>query len=313
MNSRQVTYFLAVVDAESFSRAADALHISQSALSTRIAELERSSNVRLFERRPHGVVLTPAGRSLLPHARAIVEAFSNARRSLEAVEPGQAASVLIGVTPTIGASLLPTLLNVTRSMQLGLDWHAQQASTPRLLDLLAAGEIEAALCYGTLPLAQARSYPLHTQPMALIGTRATMGAGSGDVALPRLAEYGLVLDPPSHPGRKVIDTAALRHRVRLRVEAEIEPLNAKKMLVLEGGLCTVAPLHVFGTEIDGNLCVARRIVSPQLPLMLRLLVHHGVDARRAGTVRAAVQAAVAEAKSRGKFDYPEPASPDLKS
>ncbi len=297
MNSRQITYFLAVADAESFSRAAEFLHISQSALSTRIGELERLVNVRLFERRPHGVILTPAGRRLLPYARSVVEAFDGARRSLEAEETGRDATVLVGVTPTIGASLLPTLLKVTRTMHLNLDWHAQQASTPRLLEMLAAGEIEAALCYGTMPPAQARTYPLHTQDMALIGARATISGETGDVAFARLAAYHLVLDPVSHPSRQVVDAAVSRHGVHLSVHAEIEPLTAKKMLVLERGLCTIAPRHVFSSELGAGLCIARRIVSPRLPLRLRLLVHHGIDAGRVDMVRVAVQAAVSEVKS----------------
>lgn len=301
MNSRQITYFLAVADAESFSRAAEFLHISQSALSTRIGELERLANVRLFERRPHGVSLTPAGCRLLPHARRIVEAIDGARRSFETGEKSGGATVLIGVTPTIGASLLPTLLKVTRAMCLNLDWRAQQASTPRLLEMLAAGEIEAALCYGALPPAQARTYPLHTQDMALIGAAGTLAGETGDVALARLAACPLVLDPASHPSRKVIDAAASRHGVHLNVHAEIEPLTAKKMLVLESGLCTITPRHVFSFELGAGLCIARSIVSPRLPLRLRLLVHHAMDAGRVTMVRVAVRAAVSEAKSNASL------------
>jgi DNA-binding transcriptional LysR family regulator len=65
LDLRRLRYFMAVATAESFSRAADELHVAQSAVSRQVGLLERELGVRLLERTTHDVELTEAGRHLL--------------------------------------------------------------------------------------------------------------------------------------------------------------------------------------------------------------------------------------------------------
>src|SRR5258705_787510 len=67
---RQLESFLTVVDEGSFTRAAELLHVSQPGLSHQIQAMERELGGPLLERLPRKVRLTPAGRTVLPHARA---------------------------------------------------------------------------------------------------------------------------------------------------------------------------------------------------------------------------------------------------
>src|SRR3954454_24005160 len=76
---RDVRTFVAVAEHLHFSRAADALFISQPALSKRIQELERLMRVELFDRDRRTVRLTAAGEALLPGARAVLAAWAAAR------------------------------------------------------------------------------------------------------------------------------------------------------------------------------------------------------------------------------------------
>lgn len=294
MNRRQITYFVAVADAASFSRAAESLHISQSALSARIAELEVLLQAGLFHRGPRGVTLTQAGCRLLPHARAILHTFEQARRAMADAEPAAQESVLIGVTPTLGASLLPAILRVTQDMGSGLVWRAQQAASPRLVAMLDAGALDAALCYTAVAPGRARTYPVQTEDMVLIGARSTLRPG-GDIAFAELAAFALVLDPLPHPSRDAVAKAAHRTGTTLQVRAEIEPLSVKKLLVLDQGLCTIAPSRVFQEELASGACHARRIVSPRLPLKLWLLLARSLGEGCADLVRAVVREAVKRA------------------
>lgn len=72
----QLTAFAAVADFGGFSHAADELRMSQPAVSQQVRLLEQQVGVRLFERRPRGTVLTPAGEALLPHARSALRAVN---------------------------------------------------------------------------------------------------------------------------------------------------------------------------------------------------------------------------------------------
>lgn len=78
MDFRQVRYFLAVAEHESFRRAAETVHVAQSALSKHIAELEARLEVRLFDRLPTGVRLTQAGHAYAGEARRAVELMDRA-------------------------------------------------------------------------------------------------------------------------------------------------------------------------------------------------------------------------------------------
>ncbi len=288
-----MAYFVAVLDAGSFSRAADLLHVSQSALSARVAELEAQIEARLLDRGPHGVRATAAGKRLLPHARAILAAFDQAQRAMAAEEPLEAGFVVLGVTPTVGAAVLPFVLRSGLAVCPGIVWRTSQAPSRQLVKLLEAGEIDAALCYFKPPAGSVRIVPLYNVDMALIGAQGTLG-GDSDIALAALTAFELVLDPMPHPGRQVIASAAARIGLALRIRAEIEPLPVKTALVLQQGLCTIAPPHVFAPELAANRCSARRIVAPRLRLQLHLLLRNELDRERARLVENTVRAAIAD-------------------
>ncbi|MCL2734161.1 MAG: LysR family transcriptional regulator, partial [Actinomycetia bacterium] len=72
MSLRQMEYFLTVAESGSFTRAADTLHVTQSALSHQLKALERHVGGDLLERMPRGVRLTAMGRAFLPHAERAV-------------------------------------------------------------------------------------------------------------------------------------------------------------------------------------------------------------------------------------------------
>jgi DNA-binding transcriptional LysR family regulator len=77
METRQVQYFISIVEAGSFSAAADELYISQSLLSKQIMALEKELGVTLFDRSKRKISLTDAGEAFLKHARKLNSAYKN--------------------------------------------------------------------------------------------------------------------------------------------------------------------------------------------------------------------------------------------
>src|SRR5260370_22406067 len=110
MELHQLRYFVAVAEAQSFSRAAERCFVSQPSLSQQVSKLERSLGQRLFDRLGRRVVLTDAGRLLLDRASSILAAVHDARRRL--LHPGaiEGGRVTVGVLPAIAPFLVPLAL-----------------------------------------------------------------------------------------------------------------------------------------------------------------------------------------------------------
>lgn len=95
MELREIETFLAIVEYGTFSRAAERLGYSQSAVTVQMRQLEQELGVRLFDRVPRGAVLTEQGRAFAFHANEIAGAVHSARRAVAA--PTEGAHELTGV------------------------------------------------------------------------------------------------------------------------------------------------------------------------------------------------------------------------
>src|ERR1700759_5289904 len=106
MELRQLAVFVAVADEGSFTRAADRLHVVQSAVSAGVRNLEKELGARLFDRSTHRVELTDAGRVLLPEARATLAAAQAARDAVDEARGGLRGTVVLGTMQAQGSRAL---------------------------------------------------------------------------------------------------------------------------------------------------------------------------------------------------------------
>jgi len=142
---RQLQYIIAVADFLSFNRAADECHVSQPSLSLQISEVERVLGITIFERNPHRVALTAAGRDFVESARAVLHAadtlVETARRCIDPF----AGTLRIGVIPTISPYWLPELAPALRKAYPHLTLIWVEDKTHMLMHALQSGAIDAAL------------------------------------------------------------------------------------------------------------------------------------------------------------------------
>src|SRR5580765_140092 len=107
MEIDQIKTFVAVATFGGFRRAADALRVSQPAVSARIKALETSLGVALFERGRAGLALSPAGRALRPHAEQLLHAVALARQAVHDLRPATGGALTIAAALSICTYLLP--------------------------------------------------------------------------------------------------------------------------------------------------------------------------------------------------------------
>ncbi|MEK1905737.1 MAG: LysR family transcriptional regulator [Pseudomonas sp.] len=123
MDLANLNAFIAIAEAGSFSEAGERLHLTQPAVSKRIAGLEQQLNVRLFDRLGREVSLTEAGRALLPRAYQILNVLDDTRRALTNLSGEVSGRLTLATSHHIGLHRLPPLLRAfTRAYpQVALD------------------------------------------------------------------------------------------------------------------------------------------------------------------------------------------------
>ncbi|WP_369190791.1 LysR substrate-binding domain-containing protein [Streptomyces sp. R08] len=159
MELRQLTYFVAVAEELHFGRAAERLHIVQSAVSQQIRRLERELGAELFDRSPRRVRLTGAGERLLPEARAVLAAAERARA---AVAPPK--GLRIGTSTGLGAHLDRVLGAFAERAP---DVPVELFSLPvgERLARVAGGQLDAAFVRAVEPVPGVRVLSLWADPL----------------------------------------------------------------------------------------------------------------------------------------------------
>ena len=146
----QLRSFLAIAREQNLTRAAESLHLSQSAISSQLKGLEEELGICLFERNARGMTLSESGQALLAHAKDVLAACSSLQRCAESLSRGITASV------TIGLNTDPTFLQVSAinkrlsllHADLNVIFHASE--TISTAQQLKKGSIDLGFYYGDL-------------------------------------------------------------------------------------------------------------------------------------------------------------------
>jgi DNA-binding transcriptional LysR family regulator len=144
---RQLEVFSAIARAESVSRAAEALFMSQSAVSGALADLERQFDLRLFERVGKRLVLSELGRALWPQAEAVCEQARALEHNLSRQHSGE---LRVGATLTIGNYLCPGLMTRFLREQADTRVSLRIANTAEMAQRVKSFEIDVGLIEGEL-------------------------------------------------------------------------------------------------------------------------------------------------------------------
>lgn len=194
INLRQLSYFLAAADAGSMTGAAQRLHVSQSAVSQAVAELERRFGVQLLLRhRAKGLSLTATGTAVVADARALLahaEELHTAARSLGEELAGR---LVIGCFSTLAPFLLPRLLEGFQTLHPGVQVDFVEGSLSELQHLLRTGMCELALLYDLEVMPDIERVPLYTTTPSVLLHPDHPFAAKSEIALSSLSGEPLVL------------------------------------------------------------------------------------------------------------------------
>jgi DNA-binding transcriptional LysR family regulator len=142
---RHLRYFVAVAEEGGFTRAAERLHIAQPPLSQQVRSLEEDLGMRLLERLPRGVRLTPAGAAFLQEARSILASVEAAQSRVKRVAAGTEGTLAIGLASSAATHpLVPRLLSDYRERYPRVDLRFVEGNAASLSEAVVAGEAHVA-------------------------------------------------------------------------------------------------------------------------------------------------------------------------
>lgn len=158
--------FVVLARTKNFTRAAEELHLSQSALSRAIQKLEDQLGQPLFERKPREIVLTDLGGLLLDRAKEILKLMEDTFSELS--EAGKRGRVRLGAIPTIAPYFLPTLLASFAKKHPEISVIVQEDTTDMLIKRCSHGEIDLALLALPVITRQLDIEPLFDEELLLL-------------------------------------------------------------------------------------------------------------------------------------------------
>jgi len=288
MTFRQLDTFLAVARAKSFTRAGEALHVSQSTLSQHVLELERELGVRLFDRLGRAVTLTEAGRLLEEQATRIAAAVAGARRTIDELKGLERGSLVIGASTTPGIYVLPSVIGTFRRRYPGIDVSLRIGNSRVIEERIRADEADLGVVGGHILGAkeQCLAAGLLDELLLIVPPRHPW-AKRREVAPRELADVAVLMREQGSATRLVTERALRQAGVKVTIAMELDHIEAIKQAVIAGLGVAFVSTYAVGGEI-----ATRRLYGVRLK-GLRLRRHFHVIHNEARSLTASARAFVA--------------------
>ncbi|MDX6510637.1 MAG: hypothetical protein QOE36_141 [Gaiellaceae bacterium] len=271
---RHLVALQAVASERSFNRAADRLGYTQSAISQQIAALERAVGVRLLERSggPASVRPTEAGLLLLEHVEAITARIAAAQADLATFAGGTGRALRVGTYQSIGARILPPLLDRLAELHPELEVHlTESVADVELLGLVESGRVDLAFASPPRGDGPFEFEELFTDPFVLVAKRDSAAAKLPQpVAMATIATLPLVCFRSCQTTRQLLSSLRLRGaEPKVIFESDLNE-TVINVATSGRGVALVPRLATYGVEPDARVLT----VDPKLPLRSVALVWH---------------------------------------
>ncbi|WP_189275351.1 LysR family transcriptional regulator [Streptomyces atratus] len=281
-----------VAETGSFTKAAVRLDYTQSAVSRRIASLEKRAGGPLFERLARGVRLNPAGHALHRHAVEVLDRLSRAEHELTVIHAGHGGTLRVGAFATANISLVPAALRAFVQSRPDVEVIAAEGRSGTLMQRLAEGALDLAVVSdypsGLSSADGVTTETLLVDELLVALPRSHRLAGSGAIDLRELRNEAWLQDAPADRPMMLAEICA-RAGFRPRKTIRIAEWTGKFGYVAAGlGVALVPSLAAWAVPAELALCrlgdlAPRRTVHVALPaaplpaaLKLRDLLHDAV-------------------------------------
>ena len=287
MDIQSIKAFITVSETGSFSRAAEALFLTQPAISKRIQALEHALGITLFDRIGKSVRLTEAGHALLPSCRRILDEIAESQRIISNLRQSTSGILSLATSHHIGIHRLPPVLLEFSSSYPDVELKLSFMDSEQACRQIINGTIEVAII--TLPdegNERLELKPVWHDPLCITVSRAHALASETSCTIKRLLKYAAILPSRGTYTRQLIDDAlGLDASVNTLLETHyLETIKAMvktglgwSMLpqsMLDESLTALDIKHVRTTRQLGTVVHSMRTKSNAANAMINLLMKY---------------------------------------
>jgi DNA-binding transcriptional LysR family regulator len=234
MENFRLKVFRTVAAEMSFRKAAEALHLSQPAVSQQIRSLEEETGVRLFDRGSgdgHGsqIALTEAGRVLLGYAESAAGTMAEAQRALAALNEDVSGELRLGASTTVAQYVLPRILGSFLRQYPHVHLSVMSGNTERIAEAVAEREVALGIIEGPPMRRDVKTEPMVQDEMVLIAAPGHAWARAGSIAATELTKAPLLMRERGSGSRRVVERALKNAGIplrSLRVTMELDSTEA---------------------------------------------------------------------------------------
>jgi DNA-binding transcriptional LysR family regulator len=271
MELRHLRYFVAVAEEGHITRAAERLGIQQPPLSQQIKALERELDVQLFHRRPRGVELTEAGRTLLENSRTVLGLVDRAREATRRVARGEQGRLTVGIAPTAPFHpVVPQSIRAFRTAFPLVSLTLEEGLSNEISERFSQDRMDVAFVRNAVISADGiHVTPLLEEPMIVAMPKAHAlakgKAGISSFPLKRLADDAFIVFGP--PGTGIYDETLAACRTAgfsPRIEQRAPRITSTLGLVAAGLGVSLVPACMQRLKMDG--VAYRRLSGPVRPM-----------------------------------------------
>ncbi len=264
MDLRQLRYFIAIVEAGSFTKASASLHVAQPALSQHLRMMEADFGVALLVRHPRGVWPTEAGARLIERAREIEARFGVLADYVRGPQI-PSGDVRFGMPGTINEQLGVALIEAAQKLYPDVRIRISEAMSGYVLSWLRQGTIDLAMLYNVTDEKNLRLHHALTEEIHLFARIGMTGAPSGRaVRLQSALRLPLVLPGRTHGLRELIEIAAATIGCPVSPAIEIDSYRQIKDLPVRGLAFGMLPKTAIRQELADGIFQAWRLSRPVL-------------------------------------------------
>ncbi len=241
MELRQLRYFESVVRHRHFTRAADELHVAQSALSRQIGRLEQELGVELLRRTTRSVQPTEAGELVAARARAVLAEADALRGDVDALRGLLRGHVNVGAMLFGGELDIPAILAAFTTHYPGIEIGLHEGTAQRMTERLRDGSLDITFALEAQPPDDLERLELSREQLALATSPEHVLAGDGPLPLPELEGHPLIAFQHGSSTREVVDASFQRAGVRPRISLEANDFALVRSLVARGVGLAILP------------------------------------------------------------------------